>query len=150
MLAESELFGFATAMNIQDFVKGYPGSHPKEEPYYLCFAEVAARCAGLGYVSVPAQQVDITFDQNFERDPSIADLYEYLGSLDDWPFHERLGKTSFANYRKESGIQVADLVAREVMKHMENTMLASRERWSRHSFVKLNANPRSCNIVSVI
>lgn len=95
-----------------------------------------------GYIVIPQRRVDITFDQNFERDPSMADLYEYIGSLKEWEFNKHLGKLSFANYRQEPGIQVADLLARETMKHMQNTMLASRDRWTRQSFMKLNANPR--------
>lgn len=76
---------------------------------------------------MPPQKIDLTFDQNFERDPSTNDLYAYLGELKEWEHHGYLvDRVSFANYRREAGVQVADLLARETMKHMENTMLGPR------------------------
>jgi len=135
MLAESNLFGFAAAVNVRDYKERMPHEETHEMAYYACFADVLARCAALGSITMPPQKVDLTFDQNFERDPSTSDLYAYLGELKEWIHHSYLGeRVTFANYRKESGIQAADLLARETMKHMENTMLESRERWVSHWF----------------
>ena len=143
MLAEGELFGFAAAVNIKDFRKAYPTEKTQELAYYMCLADVLARCAALGYITMPPQKIGLTFDRNFDRDPSIADWYAYLGELTEWEFHSHLGdRVTFANYREEPGVQVADLLAREAMKHMENTMLGNRERWSRVSFMRLQRSPR--------
>jgi hypothetical protein len=143
MLADSNLFAFSSAVNVAHFRQMFPTNETFEMPYYICFADVIANCAALGSIMIPAQKIDLTFDQNFERDPSTSDLYAYLGSLKDWSVHGHLGeRITFANYRNESGIQVADLLARETMKHMENTMLIPRERWSRASWVRLRRNPR--------
>jgi hypothetical protein len=117
MLAESDLFGFAAAVNIKEYREMYPDEKTHEMPYYSCFADALARCAALGHVTIPPQSIDLTFDQNFERDPSTADLYAYVGALKTFEFADHLGeRMSFADYRKESGIQVADLLARETMK----------------------------------
>lgn len=143
MLADSDLYGFSAAINIRHFNEGFADDHTSEMPYYLCFADVVARCAILGHITIPPQSIDLTFDQNYDRDPSTADLYNYLGSLKEWEFYGHLGeRVTFADHRKETGIQVADLLARETMKHMENTMLEPRKRWARQSFVRLRTNPR--------
>lgn len=55
MLADSDLYGFSTAMNIQDFVEGYAGTQ-SPEAFYMCFADVVARCAALGVYRYPSTE----------------------------------------------------------------------------------------------
>lgn len=143
MLANSELFGFATAVKIKDYVAYRGESSTPEMAYYTCFLDAVVKCAGFGALSIPPQKIDLTFDRNFDRDPNTSDLYAYFGALQEWEHREYLGdRICFANYREEAGVQAADLLARETMKHMENTMLGPRERWARGSFIRLGQNPR--------
>lgn len=143
LLSTSDLWGFSSAISIKAFRQVHPADKTYEMAYYACFASTLAMCAALGHVTIPPQSIDLVFDRNFERDPSTDLLYSYLGAWKGWRFHDNLGeRISFADHRQESGIQAADLLTRETMKHMENTMLHTRERWSRASYVELRRNPR--------
>jgi hypothetical protein len=68
-------------------------------------------------------------------------LYSYMAQLEEWSASSLLSeKVSFAS-RKYVGIQVADLIARETMKHLDN-MIGPVKRDKRRSFAALQDTKR--------
>jgi hypothetical protein len=119
ILAASNLLGYGRAMDISEFSLLFPNA-VKHQPYYMCFQDVVTAFATNTSVCIPPDKVEFIFDHNIEVEYNAASLYSYMKSLSEWRFHEFLAdKISFAS-RKEPGIQMADLVARETMKHLDN------------------------------
>jgi hypothetical protein len=119
LLANSNLLGYGHAMDIGEFFALFPEA-VENQPYYMCFQEVVTRFAQYTSVCIPPDKVECIFDLNHDVEYNAALLYSYMVNLPEWKFHQFLAdKISFAS-RKEPGIQMADLVARETMKHMDN------------------------------
>jgi len=93
---------------------------PEDVPYLSCFRNVVHRCGDLARLAIQQDKVEFTFDQRLETNYNAGELYSYMARLKEWSGSEYLHKkVSFAN-RRYVGIQVADLVAREAMKHLDN------------------------------
>jgi hypothetical protein len=135
-IARSPLMGAALSISIKDFVELFPTS-VGEWPFYLCFSSAVSAMADFARVSIPPDTVSITFDQNAARAYNSTVLYDYMMKQAEW----RLGgvlhhSIIFADHRLTVGIQVADLIAREAMKDLEN-QLKGRTRGRRHSLKEL-------------
>jgi hypothetical protein len=120
MLAKrTRLLGFGVAIDLVEYRRIFAGL-PEDQPYYLCFHDVVKSFAQVGYLHVPREKVSFTFDRNLEREYNATVLYDYMVHLPDWKFRDYIGDTvSFAD-RRNVGIQAADLIAREAMKHLDN------------------------------
>jgi hypothetical protein len=95
----------------------------------------------VGYLSVPQDQVEFVFDHNVEREYNATILYEWIVNRSKWNLKSFLSaKVSFA-CRKTVGIQVADLVAREGMKNLDN-QIGPTKRHTRRSMKALLATQR--------
>jgi hypothetical protein len=78
--------------------------------------------AALASVAIPSETVEITFDNNAEIEHNATALYNFmLRSRDTQCRHLLADKISFA-CRRSVGIQVADLYARETMKHLKGQL----------------------------
>lgn len=142
LLAESRLMGFGAALDMVAFQNVFV-DHLEEIPYYKCFREVIVQLTKHAYRSIPRDRVKFTFDQRLEIQYNAAALYQYMAQLpeSDWECAPLLfEELSFAS-RKAIGIQAADLLARETMKHLDN-MIGPVVRPMRRSMATLRASHR--------
>ena len=119
LLAKSNLMGRGHAMDMAAWHKYFAGG-AEEIPYLTCFRNVVYECGKLADMCVPGDEVEFTFDGRPETEYNAGLLYDYMAKMKEWGASQRLSeKVSFAS-RKYVGIQVADLLARETMKHLDN------------------------------
>ena len=105
--------------------------------YHRAFGEVILYFSYTAYLSVPQDRLEFTFDSRLETNFSAGSLYEYLMGHPEWQASQYLyDAVKFVN-RREIGIQVADLWAREVMKDMDNDFLGHDRRAPRASLSRL-------------
>jgi hypothetical protein len=119
LLCKSRLMGRSHAIDMAAWKTNFPDAL-EDMPYLICFRNVVYDCGGLAFLSVPQDDVEFTFDQHPESEYNAGVLYTYMAQMKQWNASTHLSaKVSFAS-RKYVGIQVADLVARESMKHLDN------------------------------
>lgn len=143
ILARSSLMGIVVSMNLREYeevIRPAPGD--VQQPYYLCFIGVVATCAKWGLLSVPADRVKFTFETNLDVQFNAGLLYSFMAKDFGSEWHNYLfDKIAFV-VRKESGVQAADLLAREGMKLLENQMTIGNRRSSRVSLQALLSTKR--------
>ncbi len=119
LLCKSRLMGKSHAIDMAAWRTHFDGAL-EDMPYLTCFRNVVYDCGRLAYLSVPQDTVEFTFDQHPETEHNAGVLYTYMAEMKEWNAGPYLSdKVSFAS-RKYVGIQVADLLAREAMKHLDN------------------------------
>jgi hypothetical protein len=119
LLVGSRLMGFGAAISLEDHKNIFPDALDNQ-PYFLCFRWVIAHFTAIVAALVPQDKVKYTFDRNPETAYSSSRLYDYMAALPEWRFREYLADEVSFDTRKNIGIQAADLVARETMKHLDN------------------------------
>jgi hypothetical protein len=79
-----------------------------------------------GYLSLPQESVKLTLDCRQQSEYNSEQLYQTARNMPDWKYAPFLaGELGFAS-RKNPGIQVADLLAREGMKACDRHVGQSR------------------------
>jgi hypothetical protein len=121
ILASSHLLGFGSAMDLAGYHEFFP-DRPADIPYYRCFRDVVFQCGRWAKWAIPLDEAQFHFDQRVESDYNAGVLYGHIATLQDWDCAPFLRKTLKIASRSEVGIQAADLYAREVMKHLDNTV----------------------------
>lgn len=121
ILAESKLLGFGSAMDLAAHSEFFAGT-PADIPYYRCFRDVVFQCGKWAKWAIPADTAEFYFDQRVESDYNAGVLYGHIGSLPDLDCAPFLRSPLKIASRSDVGIQAADLYAREVMKHLDNTV----------------------------
>ena len=121
ILAESKLLGFGSAMDLAAHSEFFAGT-PADIPYYRCFRDVVFQCGKWAKWAIPADTAEFYFRSasgerlqcwsavRTHREPPHRDCAPFLQT-----------PLNIAS-RSEVGIQAADLYAREVMKHLDNTV----------------------------
>ncbi|MGO9555703.1 MAG: hypothetical protein ACLP2U_11820 [Syntrophobacteraceae bacterium] len=121
MLAESEMFGYGVAIDLNGFKK-YMYDAEENDPYYFAFVAVALHFVSLVRLIIHKQQVEFVFDINDCVRHNSALLYEHF-------LTQRPEYSQYTSYMKEKigyetsravGIQVADLFTFETMKDLDN------------------------------
>lgn len=138
LLCCSKLMGRSHAVDLAGWRNAFPGTLDagSDMPYYTCFRNVVQECGDLALLSIPQEKVEFTFDHRLESNYNAGILYDYMAKLKSWPASSYLQeKISFAS-RKYIGIQAADLVARETMKHLDN-IVGPTKRNTRRSYSAL-------------
>lgn len=121
IVCTSNLFGYGAAIDLVGFSRSYPpGAVLDELPYFICFQKVVMNCAALAYLFIPREIAKFTFDRNTQHEHTAHQVYSYLANLPEWELRECLADEIASATRKTVGIQVADLLARETMKHLDN------------------------------
>lgn len=119
VICNSQLIGFSVAMDMKDYDQIFESAVP-QLPYYFCFGRVIEKFAEVASTCLPVDKVEFTFDRNFDVQYNATFMYDYMIKLPEWEHSELLAdKVSFAT-RKDAGIQMADLVARETMRWLDN------------------------------
>jgi len=121
ILASSHLIGFGSGMDLAGYHEFFP-DRPADIPCYRCFRDVVLQCGKWTKWAIPRDEAQFYFDQRVESNYNAAVLYAHLATLSDWDCAPFLRKTLTIASRTDVGIQAADLYAREVMKHLDNTV----------------------------
>lgn len=143
LLCRSKLMGCSHAVDLSGWRNAFPGTLDagSDISYYTCFRNVVQECGDLALLSIPQEKVEFTFDQRPESNYNAGILYDYMAKLKSWPASSYLQeKISFAS-RKYVGIQAADLIARETMKHLDN-IVGPVARPTRRSYTALSETKR--------
>lgn len=122
ILCKSALRGFGAAMDLGGHQQFFPDV-PAEVPYYRCFRDVVIAC---GERAIEANEVaEFYFDQRTETDFNAGVLLGHMATTTQWEYSKFLNGRLNVVSRSCVGIQVADLLARETMKHLDNRVLGS-------------------------
>jgi hypothetical protein len=119
ILCASNLWGWAAAMSLENHKQNFPAAL-EHQPYYFCSRWVIEHFADLAELLIPRGEIKFTFDHNIETEFNAAAQYRYLLTLPELKGRHLLADEIAFATRKQIGIQAADLVAREAMKHLDN------------------------------
>lgn len=121
ILARLNLMGFGSALDLAGWKQSMPAGEPAEEhAYYKCFSEVVIYFGRVGNLSIPRRRVKFIFDRSGPREYTARQLYSFMAQSPDWPSSECLTDEIGSATRATPGIQMADLLARETMKQLDN------------------------------
>jgi len=138
LLANSGLNGFGIALEIQAFRKFLP-TVPHDYAYYRGFVDVVHMLVSVA--GSAKQEIKIIFDHRKESEYNAGRVYDFMVNLPEWKENVFLDtKVSFES-RTNPRIQVADLFARETMKHLDN-IIGPVKRGPRKSMLTLDATTR--------
>jgi hypothetical protein len=150
LLRRSKLMGFAAVIDLAGHRAYFPDA-PEDVPYFKCFYEVVHTCGKWAKWSIPQGTVEFTFDSRRQSDYTAGVLYDYMTNVPEWKeswlFADKINFwTSPHKSKKPVGIQVADLYAREAMKHLDN-MIGPVQRPERIPMFLLRQEKRfGCNV----
>ena len=141
LIVGSGLYGWGVGVDLAAFLECFPES-PKDIGYYKCFSETVKRIIHEGKKRGDTE-LKFTFDNRQQTEATTAVIYDWMVNQPEW-----WGDNIFLDYEigfssiKNPRIQVADLVARETMKYMDNHLqpLALRRptRGSMHALATTN------------
>lgn len=120
ILAKSNVRGYTAVFDLAAWLKEFP-SVPPEVGYYKCFTEVLKHFLYTPEYHRQDKPLEMTFDHRQESEYNAGLLYDYMVNMPEWKDRNVfMGvKVNFGS-RKDVRIQMADLVAREGMKHLDN------------------------------
>ena len=137
LLANSGLVGYAFSIDLiaqRDILPNAPDYH-----YYKGFLQVLEAMYNLS--SKHKETVKFTFDSRVESEHNAELLYgQMIDTMPEWKAHFS-SELSFACSREHPKVQVADLMAREGMKLLDN-MIGPVKRPLRKSYVALSKTGR--------
>lgn len=122
VLRDSSLILFAVGMELVEYGTLFPNP-VKQLPYYFCFYKVIEHMADVASNCIPRESVQFTFDLNLETRYNAGFLYDSLVRVPEFKHWELLADTIAFSNRKNAKIQMADLVAREVMNQLKSTVI---------------------------
>jgi uncharacterized protein DUF3800 len=118
ILARSRVAGRAVALDLTAVREYFPGT-PLDIGYYKCFIMVIQWLVD-NVAAKMHESIEFTFDGRRHSEYNAKKFYESMISMPDWANRSLMGATiSFAS-RDNPRIQMADLVAREAMKDLDN------------------------------
>src|ERR1022692_1532267 len=121
LVAKSKLCSHGVAVNVREFKECFPNEF-EHAPYIWAFGDVVQSMSELAHVSMPSGSVDITFDTNNDIEYAANEIYHFMTHSVKVRHRIHLyDRVSFA-CRRTVGIQIADLIARETMKHMDKDL----------------------------
>jgi hypothetical protein len=139
LFVDSKLLASAQAIDVAAYKTVFT-SEFEHAPYLWLFGNTVTRMAAYASLSVRRQHVKVTFDRNNVQH-NAALLYDFIRRSKKNQSVAHLLSDEIAFATKETlGIQVADLVAREVMKRLEDDLLNKRR--VRASYAALRACKR--------
>lgn len=142
LFVNSPLIGAGVAISIPDYWDLFPfAPADKWWPYYMCFAGVLSCICQIAHLSIPLEDIKVVFDNSPEQELDSARIFDFIahqpGAL---PCILEEG-IQFGNHRKTPGLQVADLLAHETMKDLDNR-IGPKQRWPRQSLIELQRSNR--------
>ena len=118
LLVNSEAHGFGACLDLVGFRTFYP-EVPQDMCYYKAFWETVRSLAHFAKAHLNAG-VKFTFDSRAESNYNAGMIYHVMANDSANSSGPELLEISFTGSAKQPRIQVGDLYAREVMKHLDN------------------------------
>jgi len=134
IIANSALIGFGVVMDIEAYKTVYPDA-PDYASYVHCFRRVIEYFAELGGRLIPQDKINFRFHVNTRLEQTASDLFYEYRRRTDWEHGVYLKDIGFIT-SETVGIQVADLYARELMKHGDRNFVKSKDDFFTSSFRK--------------
>lgn len=142
ILAASRLSGWGAAMSLLGQDEIFDNALLNFQ-YYLCFVRVVDHFGRYTKLCIPHGTVDFTMDHvNGSIEYNTGLLYREMAESPEWADSVYLEKDLSFSSRKNPKIQIADLWTREVMKHMDNTIVHPISLPMRKSLVTLRRTRR--------
>jgi hypothetical protein len=117
LLAKSGLGGFASAIDLAAQRRTFPA--PDDPPlYYQGFMDVLEKMRSVA--NDRGEMAKFTFDRRIESRFNATEIYAYLLESGLYWSDHLASKVEFESSRTNPRIQVADLLAREAMKYLDN------------------------------
>ena len=139
LLTSTKLMGHGVAIDLGGYRHNFPEAI-EETAYFMCFTRIIIRFAQLASAFIPQDKVKFIFDVRHQVTYNAGLLYDRLSNFAKWDIHSYMDEISFKS-SKSVGIQVADLWARETMKHLDN-MVGPQKRPMRQSMRALSDTGR--------
>ena len=141
LVVNSKLCFHGVTIDFKEYFESFVDDF-EDAPYLWAFGDVVQSMAELASLSIPPQKLaDITFDNNEPIEHNATVLYNFMRHSPKVNARSYLAdKLSFA-CRRTTGIQIADLIARETMKHLD-ARLSNSMRPTRLSFAALHDTKR--------
>jgi hypothetical protein len=124
VLVSSGLCAYSLGLDIAAWRDVFGADRPTYEPirdveYYKCFTDVISMVGKLmGGFGVPVQ---FTFDHRQESEYNAGRIYDIIVNQPEWKQNNVFLRTKISfDSRSNPRIQMADLLAREAMKHLDN------------------------------
>jgi hypothetical protein len=119
LIAASGVFGHAVVLDLISEHQYLPDLLPNSR-YFRCFSEIVLTFGRLVKDSGSTETIKFRFDRNHEIEYNAAYFYDFVSRKKDWPGGDLFeDEISFVT-RRDEGVQVADLIAREAMKGLDN------------------------------
>ena len=141
ILADSRLMGYGCAISLEDHDILF-APMMRNNGYYLCFRTVVLYMVQIGRTMIPRPtEIKFTFDHNEPIEVNAAKIYDFVVNMPGTDFGDYMSNEISFAVRRNPRIQMADLVARETMKHFDNTF-GPVKRIPRGSFLALQQTKR--------
>jgi len=114
------LLGIGSVVNLQEFWAVFPRVAP-DSPFFLCFQDAVVNFGLAARLVIPIDHLNVVFDRSERHQSRATALFEKFkkpGSYDELP----LNAIRFDSRDRAPGLQVADLIARESFKHLDNQL----------------------------
>jgi len=120
ILAHSGVRGYAATFDVAAWIEVFPDV-PRDVGYYKCLTEVIKHFSYTPEYH-DGVELEFTFDHRQESEYNAGLLYSYFVTMPEWKErHIFMGAKVNFDSRKDVRIQAADIVAREAMKHLDNS-----------------------------
>ena len=134
IVAESKLGARGVALDLMAFKEIFPHL-TAETGYYKCFVMVVSwhteNAERLG------EEIEFTFDRRARSEYNTSRLYGAMASKPDWDARSLMkSKISFESPKHNPRLQIADLVARETMKCLDNQLRGLERRDELNTLIK--------------
>jgi len=140
IIAQSKVGSHSVSMDLRNMKALFPGAL-KQQSYFWCYNEAMIACAER-IKPASMNDLEIVFDRHPENETAASMLYDSMINSDGWKDSNLVpGKLSFDSRDRYVGLQVADVVARETMKPVDNIQQGS-PRATRKSIQTLHATER--------
>lgn len=140
LLAESGAFGFAYVIDMAGRAEFFSDTD-KELHYHWCYQRLIYRMAEF-FGRRGISKIRFSFDNRLDVVTNAKAAYSLMVADDDFPYRNLLEeKVEFLCSTEHPRIQIGDLYAREVMKHLDN-MVGPVKREERKSFTALRVSGR--------
>lgn len=117
IIAASNLFGYGAALDLAAFRECFTEA-PDDAPYFICFIDVLRRTAERA--AQLTQSIEYTFDRRQQSEYNAGALYGILVNRPEWKANIFMHTKVSFDCNRNPRIQIADLVAHETMKDLDN------------------------------
>jgi hypothetical protein len=119
IICASQLWGYGVAIDISAYRTCIQHITERYEPYFYCFIRAITYFACIATHQKTLGKANFIFDRNCKTRFSSVILVEYLANMKVYQESSFIGSITFSSI-DDIEIQVADLLARETMKHLYN------------------------------